>query len=85
MEGSMIGSLGTAEKGVLGVMKSIWSGRLTGVFFQQQENYEDRISYSMPDGEKADKTVLCLEQENLGLRDCGRVDIREDRDGEPSL
>jgi D-alanine-D-alanine ligase len=55
--------------------------------FTNKKEYEERVTYSVPRDESASSAVsLALAVwRGLGLRDGGRIDIREDRDGLPSF
>jgi D-alanine-D-alanine ligase len=84
------GILGTGEKSfVVGSMEIIFnsSARDSIYSYDIKTNYEQYVSYALPEKEMADKcNELALKAwKALGCRDAGRIDIRVDRNGIPNF
>ena len=84
------GILGTGEKSFsVGSMEVIFNSAAKESIYSYdiKTNYEQYVSYALPDKEIADKcSDLALKAwKALGCRDAGRVDIRVDRNGIPNF
>ncbi|HOV63431.1 MAG TPA: D-alanine--D-alanine ligase [Spirochaetia bacterium] len=55
--------------------------------FTNKKEYEKRVYYTVPKDQLASKaiTLALAVWKGLGLRDGGRIDVREDREGNPSF
>jgi D-alanine-D-alanine ligase len=84
------GILGTGENSfTVGSMEVIFnsSAKVKIYSYDIKTNYEQYVSYSLPEKEIADKcSELALKAwRTLGCRDAGRVDIRMDKNGIPNF
>jgi D-alanine-D-alanine ligase len=82
-----VGIIGTGNKArALGVMEVICPADTTYSFFNKQ-HYEEFVKYRIVTDDVAaecEALALCAWR-GLGLRDCGRIDIRLDKNGEPKF
>jgi D-alanine-D-alanine ligase len=84
------GILGTGEKSFsVGSMEVIFNSSAKEKIYSYdiKTNYEQYVSYALPENEMADKcSELALKAwRALGCRDAGRIDIRADRNGVPNF
>lgn len=85
-----VGIVGTAEKArALGTLEITFEGRAEAHAYSylNKQDYVGRISYAVVDDEFArEAEALAVRAwRGLGCRDAGRVDLRADADGRPSI
>jgi D-alanine-D-alanine ligase len=83
-----VGIIGTGMKAkVLGVMEIMYPARDASYSFFNKQHYEEHVEYRIVNDGAAHACAdmaLCVWR-GLGLRDCGRVDIRHDKNGAPNF
>lgn len=85
-----VGITGTGTKSkAVGIMEIVYSHTDAGNIYSlnTKTNYEELVTYALPEQEVYDACAdLALRAWNLlGCRDGGRIDIRYDRNGDPSF